>query len=473
MDITLNILHYIYLIGVLVVLGCMIARKDTVIPCIVFTLALGIAAAAMNAAPGDGALKILSGGLQANYNALVFAGSEFFGIIATIAMMVAMSKQMADMGTDKLIMDPMAKLMKSPTGAFFTLGVAMFVVTTLIWPSPAVALIGGLLCPIAIRAGLPAIGAAIAMNLFGHGFAFAFDAVIQGAPGIVAGTANLPGGAPEIIRAGWPIFLANGVIAIAVAFYVLKKDLVKSKARYDAERELALADSGEFRETHKNAGVMLWVTPIVFALAIALIIVFEAKGGDATAIITGSAMLVMTLGTLLQYSFGNALEKVVDYVRDGFAFGMKIFAPVVIIGGFFFIGGGGIGSILRGEYQQGLLMDWAWWLAGKVPLNKFAVAPITLIIGGITGLDGSGFSGLPLVGSMALSFGQAVNLSIPVLGALGQSGAQWIGGGTCVPWAVIPVAAMCGVDPTELARRNFVPVMIGLAAGLVVSIFLL
>lgn len=469
MEITLNILHYIYLIGVLVVLGCMIARKDTVIPCIIFTLALGVAAAALQ---GGTLFDVITKGLQTNYNALIFAGSEFFSIIATIAMMVAMSKQMADMGTDRLMMDPIAKLMKTPTVAFFVLGVAMFVVTMLIWPSPAVALIGGLLCPIAVRAGLPAIGAAIAMNLFGHGFAFAFDAIIQGAPGIVAGTAGL-NSAWDIISAGWPIFTVTGIVAIAVAFIKLKKDMVVNKERYDAERELLIAESSEHKEMHKGAKTMLWITPIVFIVAIVLMLVFEQRGGDATAIIVGAGMLVMTIGTLMQYKISDALEKIVDYVRDGFGFGMKIFAPVVIIGGFFFIGGSGISSILPGEYNQGLLMDWAWWLAARVPLNKFAVAPITLIIGGITGLDGSGFSGLPLVGSMALSFGQAVGLNISVLGALGQVAAQWIGGGTCVPWAVIPVAAMCGVDPSELARRNFVPVMCGLLGGLVISIFLL
>ncbi|MBA9084654.1 hypothetical protein FHR92_001115 [Fontibacillus solani] len=35
----------------------------------------------------------------------------------------------------------------------------------------AVALIGAVLLPVAIRVGLPALGAAMAMNLFGHGIA--------------------------------------------------------------------------------------------------------------------------------------------------------------------------------------------------------------------------------------------------------------------------------------------------------------
>lgn len=473
MDITLNILHYIYLIGVVAVLGCMIARKDTVIPCLVFTFALGMAAAFMWAEPGAGPLSVLSKGLMANYNAIVYAGCDFFSIIATIATMVAMSKQMGDMGTDRLIMDPIAKRMKGATAAFFTLGIAMFVVTILIWPSPAVALIGGLLTPIAVRAGLPAIGAAIAMSLFGYGMAFALDPVIQGAPGIVASSANLAGGAPEIIAASWPIFVVESVVAIAIGWILLKKDLVNNKERYDKERMELLAASDANFEVHKNAKIMVWVTPIVFVIGVIMVLFAGATGGDATAIITACGLICLVVGTLLQYDFSTALEKVCDYAREGFMFGMKIFAPVVIIGGFFFIGGGGISSILPGEYQQGLLMDWAWWLADKAPLNKFAVAPISLIIGAITGLDGSGFSGLPLVGSMAMSFGNACGLNTAVLGGLGQSAAQYVGGGTCVPWACIAVAAMCGVDPTELANRNLKPVSIGLLAGLVVSFFLL
>ncbi|MDR1194676.1 MAG: citrate transporter [Peptococcaceae bacterium] len=460
MEITLNILHYIYLIGVLVVLGTMIARRDTVLPCVLFTFALGLAAS-----------KNIIGALQVNYNALIFAGSEFFGIIVTIAMMVAMSKQMADMGTDKLMMDPLAHAMKTPDVAFFVLGIAMAIVTVLIWPSPAVALIGGLLTPIAIRAGLPAIGAAIAMNIFGHGLAFAFDPVIQGAPGITAGTAGV--GSWDVVTSGAPIFAVIGVVAVIVSYINLKRDMKTNAARYEAERKMAMAESDAHREAHSGAKIMLILTPLCFLGAIVLILSNEIRGGDATAIITGTAMLIMLVGVLIQHGVADALEKIVDYVRDGFGFGMKIFAPVVIIGGFFFIGGSGISAILAGEYQQGLLMDWGWWLAQQVPLSKYPVAILMMVIGGITGLDGSGFSGLPLVGSMALSFGQAVNLNIPVLGAIGQAGAQWVGGGTIIPWAVIPVAAMCGVDPAELARRNTIPVLIGLLAGVVVSFFLL
>lgn len=456
----LNALHYIYLIGVLTILGAMIARKDTVIPCIVFTFLLGFVAR------GN-----IIGALQTNFNALIYAGSEFFGIIATIAMVVAMSKSMADMGTDVMLMNPIAKAMKTPDVAFFALGVIMAIVTMLIWPSPAVALIGAIMTPVAIRAGLPAIGAAIAMNIFGHGFAFSFDPIIQGAPGVTASSAGIEPG--QIISSGAPIFLVIAAVAIGLSYILLKKDMKVNASRYEAERKIAMADIGKAKEAHGAAKVMIFLIPLSFLAIIGAMLIQGIKGGDATALVSGTAMAMMTIGSILQYGPIEALDKIVDYIRDGFGFGMKIFAPVVIIGGFFFIGGGGVNAILGGEYPRGLLMDWGWWLAQQVPLSKYPVATLMMVIGGITGLDGSGFSGLPLVGSMASSFGQALNMDIPILASLGQAGAQWIGGGTIIPWAVIPVAAMCGVDPGELARRNTVPVLIALAAGVVMSFFLL
>ncbi|MNZ58875.1 hypothetical protein D3C78_768930 [compost metagenome] len=57
--------------------------------------------------------------------------------------------------------------------------------------------------------------------------------------------------------------------------------------------------------------------------------------------------------------------------------------------------------------------------------------------------------------------------------ALGQIAAIWVGGGTLIPWALIPAAAICGVSPFELARRNLKPVLLGLAVTTVVAIFLL
>ncbi|MCG7314109.1 MULTISPECIES: hypothetical protein [Priestia] len=50
---------------------------------------------------------------------------------------------------------------------------------------------------------------------------------------------------------------------------------------------------------------------------------------------------------------------------------------------------------------------------------------------------------------------------------------SFMGGGTLIPWALIPAAAICGVSPFELARRNLKPVAIGLVVTTVVAMFLI
>src|SRR6185312_10054014 len=94
------------------------------------------------------------------------------------------------------------------------------------------------------------------------------------------------------------------------------------------------------------------------------------------------------------------------------------------------------------------------------------------VTGAITGLDGSGFSGISLAGSIAHLFATAIGSGAATLTALGQVAAIWVGGGTLIPWALIPAAAICGVSPFELARRNLKPVMIGLVVTTIVAMFL-
>ena len=117
--------------------------------------------------------------------------------------------------------------------------------------------------------------------------------------------------------------------------------------------------------------------------------------------------------------------------------------------------------------------DWAVWLASHAPLNKYLIGGIQLAIGALTGLDGSGFSGLPLTGSLASTFGAAVGASVPVLASLGQIAAIFVGGGTIVPWGLIPVAAICNVNPLDLARKNLLPVFIGFLCAFITACFLL
>ena len=382
-------------------------------------------------------------------------------IIATIALVTALSKCLADLGSDYLLMTPMAKIMKNPPVTWWILGFTMLLFSLFLWPSPSVALVGAIMLPFAVRTGLKPLAAAMAMNLFGHGIALSYDFVIQGAPAISAGAAGVT--TAQVLSEGRPVFLTMAVTTVIAAFLLNRKTLADSDFKVSAA-----AKQSEKPKISKASVVLAVCTPLAFLADIVFMLAFDLKGGDATSIVSGTAVLLMCLGAIM--GFGKqSLEKITDYVTDGFLFAIRIFAPVIVIGAFFFLGGSGISEIIGEGYENGIMNDWAVWLAQHAPLNKYMTAAIQMIVGGLTGLDGSGFSGLPLTGALARTFGTAVGASVPVLAALGQITAIFVGGGTIVPWGIIPVAAICNISPIELARKNLVPVLIGFGCTFLVA----
>ncbi len=456
--ISLTPLHYVYLIGVICILFVMILRKDTPIVCIAFLFLLGMV----------GTSSVI-GGIQTIFKAILYAGIQFMEIIATIALVTAFSKCLMDLDSDKLLMTPMAKIMKTPSITWWILGISMLICSLFLWPSPSVALLGTIMLPFAVKAGLKPLAAAMAINLFGHGIGLSYDFVIQGAPAISASSAGITTG--ELLTVGRPLFIVMGITTVLSAFLLNRKQFTTMTSTVSARSSHTIAQAQK-QQYSKTALILAIITPIAFILDICFMLLFDLKGGDATSIVAGTAVLLMCFGAVISFK-KQSLEKVTEYVTDGFLFAIKIFAPVIIIGAFFFLGGEGVTSILGEQYQSGILNDWAIWLANNTPLNKYITAFIQLVIGALTGLDGSGFSGLPLTGSLAQTFGSAVNGSVPILAALGQIGAVFVGGGTVVPWGIIPVAAICNVDPLELARKNIVPVCIGFGFTFVTACILI
>lgn len=453
----LSMLHYLYVLMVLVVLVTMAFKKDVVLPCIAGLFIMGVASTGS-----------LLKGVQVIYNSLIAAGTEFWGIIVIISLVVAMSKALKDLGADELMMSPIKKIMVNQSAAFLGLGLVMMVVSWFIWPSPAVALIGAIMLPAAIRSGLPAIWAAVAMNLFGHGIALSSDFFIQGAPSITAKAAGIKDPI-DVMMASLPLWGTMSVVTVAAAYILMRRDMKKlAPAALET-----ISETGSGKKASIGAYVVAIITPLVFLIDMFFMLKFKLKGGDATALVGGTAVLVMSIVAVIQHSFKDSLEKVTDYIREGFLFGIKVFAPVIVIGGFFFLGSEDTAKQILGSNASGFLNDIGIYLSSNVPLSKIPVVLIQGLVGGITGLDGSGFSGLPLIGSLAQTFSTAVHISKAGLGALGQLTAVWVGGGTIIPWGVIPVAAICNVSPVELARKNLIPVMIGFAATAIVAMFIL
>jgi len=457
--------HWVYAIFIVLVLIAMALRKETPLVCIVGSLVLS---------------WVITGNLvkavQAVFNSITVAASELLGVVVIISLIVAMAKMLEETGLAEIMFRPVRRVMKSPGIAYWVMGFVIMIVAWVIWPSPAIALVGALLLPAAIKVGLPPINAAMAISMFGYGCALTTDFIIQGAPGITAKAAGITVG--DVMVKSVPMLIIWSVIALPLSFRSVSKD-VKANAGKPIEWapfEITPEAKAEREKWTKAApGFKRSVLPIIailFALDIVGMLVFKLRGGDATALLGGTVGVIMVIVGLGVYG-KEGFEKLSEHARAGFMFGVRIFAPVFLIASFFFMGSPGTAKAIFGEGAKGLLFDLGQALANAVPLSRVPVAIVQAIVGGITGLDGSGFSGLPLVGTLAQALGGATQLDVATLGALGQYFAVAVGGGTIIPWAVIPAAAITGTDPVEIARRNLWPTLLGFVGVVIVAIFML
>ena len=410
------------------------------------------------------------------FNSFVYAIVELMGTILIISVIVAMSTILTKTGINEIMISPFTKLIKNATWAYWVIGILMMVISWFFWPSPAVALIGAVMLPVAMGVGLPALGVAMAMNLFGHGIALSSDFIIQGAPKLTADAAGIP--VSEVIAASIPLVIVMGVVTTVVAFIFLKRDMKSGKLKVEEDnRRVMTQENDEVKQilSSKVKKVLAIFIPLIFAVDVWVMLAMDLQGGDATALIGGTALFILIVVSLLVHKT-KALEEITSYIVTGLKFGFEIFGPVIPVAAFFYLGDEGFTKVI-GDFlpalSQGIVNDLGIALANAVPLNQ-AVGAITLTgVGAITGLDGSGFSGISLAGSVAKLFGAALGKGVATSTALGQIAAIWVGGGTLIPWAVIPAAAICGVDPFELTRRNFKPVVIGLVVTTIVGMFLI
>lgn len=457
--IRLGPVHIIYIIMIIIIIYTMVMRKDTVLPCLIGLFAVGITYS-------NDFIRTI----QIIFNSIVASGVEFIGIIIIISIVVALSKAMTSTGVNVLITKPSLKLMVNADVSFFIILFTMLIVSWFVWPSPAVALLGTLMLPVAVKAGLPAIGVAVAMNIAGHGIALSSDWIIQGAPGITAKTAELAD-ATMITQPGAILYVVMAVVTVGVAFYMLKKDLALNKEKYKHE-ELIYISSKKVMHISQTGKIFAIVIPLAFLLDVIAMLLLRIKGSEASALIGGTAICLLAILCIFEYK-SEALENITEFIREGFMFGIKNFAPVIIIAAFFFLGSEDTAKAILGPDARGIINDIGLYLSQNTPLSAAPVSFIVAIVGGISGLQGSGFAGLPLVGFLAETFGKAINGDVGTIAAIGQITSVWVGGGTLAPWGLIPVAAICGIEPMELARRNFIPVMTGFLVTTIVAIFLI
>ncbi|KKE78995.1 hypothetical protein NSA56_17485 [Oceanobacillus caeni] len=471
MDLTLA--HWLYGIFTIVIIVTMIFRKGVVLPTILGTFIIAWVFT------GD-----IIGGFKAIFQANLVAAQELFNIFLIIMFMLALLNSLRDLGADKRMIQPIQKLMVNGHVSFFVLAVVTYVISLFFWPTPAVPLICALLVPAAVRAGLPAIIAAVSIAIAGQGMALSSDYIVQVAPSLSAAS----GGLDTSIVADKALILSliSGVLALGLAYLFYRKQ-IRSKDNENIQNELRnLQTSDETKNVAKTVNLKLWSKVFAIFVPIALLLVLIVMlvnklssgngglvGGDGAAFVGGVAAILLLMSTLA-FGKSEALNYISNHITDGFVFAFKAMGPVIPIAGFFFLGSGDFsGAILGVENGPSLLFGLVEATQEFLPQSAFFAGFSILIIGIITGLDGSGFSGLPLTGALAASLENG-SIDATTLAAIGQMGAIWTGGGTIIAWSsLIAIAGLCGVSVMDLVRKNFLPVIIGLIVSTAIAVFLL
>lgn len=534
--------HWVYLVGVVTILGTMLARKNIVVPAVFFTFLTALFFT-----------KSLAGGLAAVFNASLVSAQQLFNIFLIIALVTAMLGALRALGADTKMVAPFRPIMRNGHLAFWTLAVVTYVISLFFWPTPAVPLIGAVLIPVAIRAGLRPMAVGFTVAVAGQGMALSSDFVIRVAPGLSAKAAGVS--ADSVANRSMILSLIVGVFALLVGYLMEFRKMRSPSQRWlddwettdeeaeivevvevleeapttghgpaIMESELVGAAAGQGPNlpgrTHRSAGTGVSLggdseeppeTPSLTgsidasepaehrppawagtAFAIAVPLAYLAliaylvytltangrsngvNGGNAAALVGGIAAIVVFLAALIEGP-KTFLSRSADHVVDGLVFAFKAMGVVIPIAGFFFIGNGDYsGSILglsADAKAPAFLYDLVLHGQEHLPHNGFIFAFGILIIGLIAGLEGSGFSGLPLTGSLAGSFGHLTGTSAATLAAVGQMGNIWSGGGTLVAWSsLIAVAGFARVPVIDLARRCFIPVIAGLVLATLIAV---
>ncbi|MBY0095795.1 hypothetical protein [Mesobacillus maritimus] len=468
--------HWMYFIGTCIIILTMLLRQNVVVPSIIVTFLVGWIF--------TGSFTV---GLQTIFNASLIAAGELFNIFLIITIMTALLHSLKLLGTDKQMITPFQKVMKNGHISFWTLILVTYAISLFFWPTPAVPLVGALLIPVAIRAGLPPIGAAIAISLAGQGMALSSDYVIQIAPTLTATAAGVDVGI--VADRAFVLSIVTGIAAIIIAYLTLRKGILSPSDNHlsawekqDLSNE-EMKEAAEINEPAKSKYSFLFAILVPLTFLIIIVYMFLAKfsdlipsveGGTGAALIGGASALLLIAASMFKNP-RSSLNAVSDNLVKGFLFAFKAMGPVIPIAGFFFIGSGELSGRILGtpaDDAPSFLFDLVVSGQQFIPESPFIAGFGILIIGMITGLDGSGFSGLPLVGSLSGALGGSVGVDPETLSAIGQMGSIWVGGGTLIAWSsLVAVAGFAKVPVMELVRKSFFPVIIGLILSTFVGLW--
>ncbi|MFG2054228.1 hypothetical protein ACGFI9_09360 [Micromonospora sp. NPDC048930] len=461
------------------------------------------------------------------------AASELFNIFLIIALVTAMLAALRAIGAEHRMVAPFRRLMVNGPVAYVVLFVVTYVFALFFWPTPTLALIAAILLPAAIRAGLSPMAGAIAIAIAGQGMALASDYVIGVAPALSASGAKVSADliADRALVLSWVV----GIVALSMSYVMTVRrrrprvaaaesgaDISASVAQPaelvpagvaagagtgdtseqlrhglatkqpprevlddggPAATDAALDDDASDQRGHdRRAKLFAVLVPVAFAALLVYMLLgrfthlVTVDDGAGAPLVGGLAALLL-LAVAVTSDRVRSLESCAEHIVDGLSFAFKAMGVVIPIAGFVFIGisdfSGRIMGLAENTTAPGFLFDAIRSVEQHIPNNPFVIIFAVLLAGMTVGLDGSGWAGLPLTGSLSEALSPHAGVDTATLAAIAQNGASWTGGGTLVIWSsLIAVATFCGVSVVDLARKLFLPVVTGLVVSAVVAVII-
>lgn len=494
--------HWVYLAGVVSLIAFMVARKSVVVPAILATF--------LTTWVYTGSLFT---GIGSVFSAAAVATTEFLNIFLVLAAVIAMIGAMKTIGAERMMVEPLAKLMRTDVVSYFALFAVTYVLSMVFWPTPALALIAPFLLPAAIRVGLSPLAAAMAIAIAGQGMALASDYVIGVAPELSASGAGVP--ADMIANRALILSWVVGVVAVTLTYLLYVRNPRTGRVRRLMRRETVAATAGTAGRAadlpaavgealvtkdapaslHDRTGsedetwgargpwtrVFAFVVPAAFTLLVAVMILGKftdwVPGVDSAngAALVGGLALMLTLAVSLTTGGENRIEDAGRHFVDGLVAAFRAMGVVIPVAGFVLIGiadfAGRIMQLPEDADPPSFLFDLI--LSGErfIPDNPVLMMVAMLVVGMLIGLDGSGWTGLPFTGGLAEALSHSSGPeTTATLAAIAQNAAGWTGGGTLIIWSsLVAVAGFTGVPVITLARRLFGPVVAGLLVSVVVA----
>ena len=488
----LTAVHWTYLVGVIAVLVTMVLRRNVLLPAILATFAVALTMSGS-----------LPRAVMTVFNASFVAAKELFSIFLVIALMTALLNALRAIGADERMVRPFRRVMVNGTVSYICLAVVTYFISLFFWPTPAIPLVAAILLPAAIAAGLPPVAGALAIAIAGQGMALSSDYVIGVAPGITAKAAGIS--ALLVADRALVLSLITGGVALVLAYLGIRSEIRKPSGQWLAQWQSqgndvpAVAEGGSYHPESLAAATApvgserpqdctVWsrifavATPLAFLAVVSCMVLPRfvsgmepLQGGEAAALVGGTAALLMLAATFALTNGRGVFDRVADNVTDGLVFAFRAMGAVLPIAGFFFLGGTEVSDAILGTPGHGpaLLGDLVQAAHNWLPQGRSSVAYGMLVFGMVTGIDGSGFAGLPLIGSLSSAFAQASHIEAATLSAIGMMGSIWTGGGTLVAWSsLIAVTGFCRVDVQVVVRKIFLPVVAGLIVSTLAALFI-